>query len=218
MTWRFSLAILWALTFYSPAESSAQEKTSDPWIGQRVFKRLGTVLQTKAHVNHDEGQTTSGNPVGQDSNVFHMYRVEQVDGEWLRLRAENSGVAGWARANDVIPYDQAVDNLTKQIRSDPRAALFTYRGNIRSARQEYDLAIADYTEAIRLDPESASAYYNRGNSWYDKHNNDQAISDHTEAIRLDPKKCHGLLPPRPHFESEAAVRSGDQRFHRSDSP
>ena len=49
-------------------------------------------------------------------------------------------------------------------------------------------AIADHTEAIRLDPKDAFAYYNRAKSHMDAGDFDRAIADFTEAIRLDPKK------------------------------
>ena len=52
---------------------------------------------------------------------------------------------------------------------------------------ENDRAIADYTEAIRLDPKNANAYSNRGYAYSDKGDTDRAIADFTEAIRLDPK-------------------------------
>ena len=54
-------------------------------------------------------------------------------------------------------------------------------------KKEYDKAIADYDEAIRLDPKYAVAYHNRGNAWYLKHEYDKAIADYGEAIRLEPK-------------------------------
>jgi len=47
-------------------------------------------------------------------------------------------------------------------------------------------AIADYSAAIRLDPNYAAAYSNRGLSYYYKYEFGKAIADHTEAIRLDP--------------------------------
>ncbi len=43
------------------------------------------------------------------------------------------------------------------------------------------------TEAIRLDPKSAPAYYNRGVSYWHAGNRDRATADFNEAIRLDPK-------------------------------
>ena len=52
---------------------------------------------------------------------------------------------------------------------------------------EHDKAIADYTEAIRLDPKDAEAYCNRGLAYGNKGDYDKAIADYTEAIRLNPK-------------------------------
>jgi len=51
---------------------------------------------------------------------------------------------------------------------------------------DYDSAIAEYTESIRLNPNDASAYYNRGNAYLGKKDYDSAIADYTEAIKLDP--------------------------------
>jgi len=48
-------------------------------------------------------------------------------------------------------------------------------------------AIADYNEAIRLNPKYAGAYNLRGRAYHDKGDNDRAIGDYDEAIRLDPK-------------------------------
>ena len=52
--------------------------------------------------------------------------------------------------------------------------------------EDYDRAIADFTEAIRLDPKDDWAYYYRAQSWNAKGEYDKAIADLTEAIRLDP--------------------------------
>lgn len=52
----------------------------------------------------------------------------------------------------------------------------------------YDMAIADYTESIRLNPQDADAYNNRGYVYNDfKKMYDIAISDFNEAIRLNPQ-------------------------------
>jgi lipoprotein NlpI len=51
---------------------------------------------------------------------------------------------------------------------------------------ENDRAIQDFNEAIRLNPNYAQAYNNRGIAYFDKRENDRAIQDFNEAIRLDP--------------------------------
>ena len=50
--------------------------------------------------------------------------------------------------------------------------------------REYDRAIADYTEAIRIKPDLAETFYNRGYTYAEKGEHDRAIPDYTEAIRI----------------------------------
>ena len=51
-------------------------------------------------------------------------------------------------------------------------------------------AIEYLDEAIKLQPNSAEAYNNRGNAYGDLKQNDRAIEDYNEAIRLKPKYAH----------------------------
>ena len=53
-------------------------------------------------------------------------------------------------------------------------------------KRDNDRAIADYNEAIRLDPKSALAFRDRGVAYSYKRDNDRAIANYNEAIRLDP--------------------------------
>lgn len=61
------------------------------------------------------------------------------------------------------------------------------RGNAHYAQQEYDQAIADYTEVIRLDPKFSAAYFNRGNAYVAQQKYAEAIADFNEATHIDPK-------------------------------
>jgi tetratricopeptide (TPR) repeat protein len=60
------------------------------------------------------------------------------------------------------------------------------RGEAYSDKKDYEKAIVDYTEAIRLDPTDEMAYFSRGIAYSHKKDYDKAIADYTEAIRLDP--------------------------------
>jgi tetratricopeptide (TPR) repeat protein len=53
--------------------------------------------------------------------------------------------------------------------------------------QQHERKIADYTEAIRLNPQYADAYYNRANSHYERKDYARAIADYSEAIRFNPQ-------------------------------
>jgi tetratricopeptide (TPR) repeat protein len=53
-------------------------------------------------------------------------------------------------------------------------------------RSLFDPALADYDAAIRLRPDYAEAYVNRGVVHYDKGDYDRAIADNDAAIRLKP--------------------------------
>jgi tetratricopeptide (TPR) repeat protein len=66
------------------------------------------------------------------------------------------------------------------------AEAYNDRGNAYYNKGEYDRAIADLNEAIRLDPNFVWAYNNRGNAYYNKGDIDRAIADYSEAMRLDP--------------------------------
>ena len=52
--------------------------------------------------------------------------------------------------------------------------------------EDYQGAIEDYTQAIRLKPDLAEAYYNRGLAKSDLGDKQGAIADFNEAIRLKP--------------------------------
>jgi lipoprotein NlpI len=65
--------------------------------------------------------------------------------------------------------------------------VFSNRGLAYRDKGELDRAIADFNEAIRLEPKFAVAFNSRGFTYDRKGERDRAIADYTEAIRLDPK-------------------------------
>jgi aspartyl protease family protein len=93
--------------------------------------------------------------------------------------------------------DQSIAACARVIAGDAetaanRAAAYKNRGNAYYNKKDYDGAIADYNEAIRLDPSQALtyhvlAYLNRAATHYEKKDYDRAIADYSQAIKLDPK-------------------------------
>src|SRR3989454_2518083 len=70
---------------------------------------------------------------------------------------------------------------------------FNNRGNVYASKRDYDRAIRDYTEALRLNPKYAAAFRNRGRALVYKGDYDRAIADYNEAARLDPEDPHALI-------------------------
>jgi len=88
--------------------------------------------------------------------------------------------------------DLAIHHCTRAIDSGELsgkalADVFWGRGVSWSEKKEYDRAIADYNEAIRLNPQDAGFFNSRGDAWLDKKDYDRAIADFSEAIRLIPQ-------------------------------
>jgi tetratricopeptide (TPR) repeat protein len=143
------------------------------WIGKRVVqKHRGFQLRIENQVIEPKGLAT--------------YRVEQVNGPWLWLRAKE--LSGWAPADQVVPIEQAIEFFTDYIRANPGDPHgYTLRATIWwREKKELDIALADCNEAIRLDPAKGYVYGNRGIVWAAKKEYDKAIADYNEAIRLDP--------------------------------
>ena len=112
-------------------------------------------------------------------------------------------------------YDLAIADFTQALKLDPNmSAAYTLRGRALTASvskvlgvgdnfsnisilatdgrattdqtRTFDLAIADFTAALRIDPNNASTYYERGRLYNNKGDSDQAITDFNQAIRLNP--------------------------------
>jgi tetratricopeptide (TPR) repeat protein len=56
-------------------------------------------------------------------------------------------------------------------------------------KKDYDRAIADHTQAIRINPNHANAYNNRGWAYYLKTEYPRARADWNRALQLDPNNA-----------------------------
>jgi lipoprotein NlpI len=111
----------------------------------------------------------------------------------LAIPAQARQAPGWGcDAKDRGTPDARIRDCTVLIdsrRGSPtkRAVAYSNRGRAYDAKGDGDRALADYNEAIRLDPKYARAYNDRGVSYNVKRDYDRAIADFNAAIRLDPK-------------------------------
>lgn len=75
----------------------------------------------------------------------------------------------------------------------PDAEALLQRGMAYASQGEWDKAIRDYDEALRLEPANAWAYGIRGTAYYDKGDFDRAIQDFDQALRLDPREVRAYM-------------------------
>jgi tetratricopeptide (TPR) repeat protein len=76
---------------------------------------------------------------------------------------------------------------SKKFKKRVLSLLYTNRGVEYGLKKDFEHAIADHDQAIKIDPKNPIAYNNRGNAYDGKREFDRAIADYDQAIKLDPK-------------------------------
>ena len=79
---------------------------------------------------------------------------------------------------------------------------FYNRGAAYFGKGEFDRAIADYDQALQLNPKDQQAYVRRGAAYRAKGKPDRAVADCAQAMQLNSKNkyayyCRGVLYKRP---------------------
>ena len=87
-------------------------------------------------------------------------------------------------------WDELISLSTEIIKLEQepheKARVYVKRGTAYNYKGDHDLAIADCTEALTLNPAHANAYVSRGIAFDKKGKYDQAIEDFTEALKIKP--------------------------------
>ena len=92
--------------------------------------------------------------------------------------------------NQLRDVDRQLRGCTAYIRlgkgsPENLATAYLNRANVYAQRTKYDLAFADYSAALVLDPSNPLIPYNRGNAYFDTRQYERAIADFSRAIVLD---------------------------------
>ena len=127
-------------------------------------------------------------PLGDDGSRYaSLERFGVYEVRLCQTLGQASEDAGW------VPWPPSPPARDLQADTSPGVRLswaYNNRGETWRAKGDIDRAIADYTEAIRLDPKNSNAYLNRGLVWDNKDDIERAAADYNEAIRLDPKNAN----------------------------
>ena len=107
---------------------------------------------------------------------------------WMAVAYNNQGELG--RALSMVSH--AVENIPKKDK-EYVALAFMGRGNLYGSLGKTDEALADYTSAIRANPESIDAYEKRGDLYYSMGKLELAEADYRKMIEIDPGSVNGYV-------------------------
>ena len=105
------------------------------------------------------------------------------------LPAQAQSAADWRTCGDRSDPAAGYSACSRLLASGKLGAVtskgFMLRAIHSSNRNDYDAAIADFTEVVRLEP-TANHYFDRGLTWMLKQNYARAVEDFDQSIRLNP--------------------------------
>lgn len=84
--------------------------------------------------------------------------------------------------------ENAINDFTKaaELSDGSDASCFNWRGRCFSELGNHEQAIIDYSEAIRLNPDSIKGYFNRANAYNELGDSDAALRDINDVLKISP--------------------------------
>jgi tetratricopeptide (TPR) repeat protein len=122
-----------------------------------------------------------------ENDNVRRFEVWRLQGHLLAARAARTGKKD-DQAAAISAYGRAIEVAKRASLRDPErlSEVFSNRGLLYFGSEDQNRAVADFNEAIRLDPKNAASRYNRGNAFNAKGEYNSAVVDYSEAIRLNP--------------------------------
>ncbi len=116
--------------------------------------------------------------------------------------------------------DRSIAGCTRVLK-DPKSnkkAVYYNRGKAYVAKGDFDRAIADYNELIRLVHKQPLVFNARGFAYASKGDWDRAIADYNESIRLDPKQALVFVARGLAYKKKGRAGPRHRRLQRGDPP
>ncbi|MDR1399494.1 MAG: tetratricopeptide repeat protein [Treponema sp.] len=160
-------------------EDSALQRTLTALKGGGIVSRPNQGLPQKAK--------TPGNWLDEGIKLASQSRFNEAVEAFTQALKLDSGLSAAYALRGRALY-ASVSRVTSVSEDFSRLDMVTTIGAVVSEEKKavYDRAIADYTQAIRLDLDNASVYNERGVAYSNKGDNNRAIADYTQALRLAP--------------------------------
>jgi tetratricopeptide (TPR) repeat protein len=181
-----------------------------------AFRENRSIIQITAPISPG----SSGSPVlDETGQVIGMATLVSKEGQNLNFAISAEVIEAVIRSGVV----QAVS--TPSPTADQKVAFAYYSKALsESQNKDFEGAIKDLTEAIRLKPDWAEAYINRGLAFYGLKQLENAIADYSQAIRLKPNdsagyfnraRAHDSLAVKLIFDSNASPEDPHKEFSKA---
>lgn len=102
--------------------------------------------------------------------------------------------------------NKALEAFAASIALAPTAPAFSLRGTVHYDNSDWDKAIADYSEAIRLDPANGEVFNNRAWTYYRAGRYPEALADADVAVRILAKEAYAW-DTRAHIHAKLGNRA-----------
>lgn len=170
----------------------------------RFFCVVGCVLALPMGTHAKLPATWAGRTVIPKSNDVELVRINlkgqrtfiaHVREVLIRVLVERDGYLriqqglddGWIAKKDVVLLDDAITYFSARIKANANDEhAYTCRAAKWSIDREYAKALADFGEAIRINPTKPTLHYNRGWLFQQMSDTDKAIGEYDKALKLDP--------------------------------
>jgi len=114
-----------------------------------------------------------------ESHYLEARLVDVETAEVFNIASEPGNMSG---ATDIV---RTAKSVAQELLGEAKIVNYSFR----EIETNPSMAIEDYTEAIRQQPNVAEYYFKRGVTYYNKEDYDRAIFDFNEAIRLNPNNA-----------------------------
>jgi tetratricopeptide (TPR) repeat protein len=159
-----------------------------------AFNTRGEIYENKGELNHALADFRAA--LASDPDKRQRAGLEAAEGIG-RVEQKLAALGGgdWTACARAPDREDAIPACTRLIAAKKlsgadlaQAYLSRGVGHVRF-KGDYDLGVADFSEAIRLDPKIPTAYAGRGGAYLRKGNLELALKDLNEGLRLNPNSA-----------------------------
>jgi len=153
------------------------------------FSRRGVVLSATTLASILSVNSVQAAPVGLAQSIVAVgiTKGATTSGSVMVLMKSTLTIMAWLKIKAVAKVAALAILVVSTATVAIHASDYIKRGRFYLFRGEYDHAIANFDQALQLDPQSAPAYFSRGRAYKLDGNQEQALRDYTRTIENNPK-------------------------------